>query len=179
MARRKKELLFLAVLMLLLVTTVTAALANEREVSPATVVGITHMSIPLTEFGIDVEGNADMDELSYAIRRNGNGALFGHYFYQVSFLGTTNSYSGEVVCLKVEGDRAWIGATVDESTNPDRVGSYSWWQVKDNQDSADAPRSTFVGFGTLAETIAYCEGPDPNLIFDVQRGNIRVNSVGD
>lgn len=179
MAKRNKQRLLLAVLLLALLTTVSAALANDREVTPATVVGITHMSIPLIEFGIDVEGNADMDELSYAFRRSGDGSLSGHYFYQVSFLGSTNSYSGEIVCLKVEEDRAWIGATVDESTNPDRVGTYSWWQVKDNQDNDDAPRSTFLGFGTLEETIDYCEGPDPNFIFDVQRGNIRVNSVGD
>ncbi len=179
MARRMKELLLLAVLLLASLLMVTAVLANDREVEPATVVGITHMSIPLTEFGFDLEGNADMDELSYAIRRQGNGTLSGHYFYQVSFLGSTNSYSGEVVCLKVDGDRAWIGATVDESTNPDRVGSYSWWQIKDNQDNDNPPRSTFVGFGTLEETIAYCEGPDPNFIFDVQRGNIRVNSLSD
>jgi hypothetical protein len=178
MARRKKKLLLLAVLVLALFTTVSAALANDREATPAIVVGVTHMSIPLTEFGIEQEGNADMDELSYAFRRQSNGSLSGHYFYQVSFLGSTNSYSGEIVCLKVDGDRAWIGATVDESTNPDRVGSYSWWQVKDNQDSDAAPRSTFLGFGTLEETIDYCEGPDPNLIFDVQRGNIRVNSLG-
>lgn len=179
MKKRKKRLFVLAVLFLGLLTTVTAALANERQATPATVVGITYTSVPLTEFGLDLEGNADMDELSYAIRQNANGSLSGSYFYQVSFLGSTNSYSGEVVCLKVDGDRAWIGATVDESTNPDRLGTYSWWQVKSNQDNPDAPRSTFVGFGTLEETIAYCEGPEPNFIFDMLRGNIRVNSVGD
>ena len=179
MARRKKELLLLAVLLLALLTTVSVVWANDRAAVPATVVGITHMSIPLTEFGLDLEGNADMDELSYAFRRNSNGSLSGHYFYQLTLLGTTNSYSGEIVCLKVDGDRAWIGTTVDESTNPGSIGTYSWWQVKDNQDSDDAPRSTFLGFGTLEETIAYCEGPDPNFIFDIHRGNIRVNSLND
>lgn len=179
MARRKKELLLLAVLFLALLTTVSAALANDRETAPATVVGITHMSIPLTEFGLDLEGNADMDELRYAFRRHGNGSLSGHYFYQLTLLGTTTSYSGEIVCLKVDDDRAWIGATVDESTDPDSIGTYSWWQVEDNQDSNDAPRSTFLGFGTLEETIEYCEGPEPNFIFDIHRGNIRVNFLSD
>ncbi|WP_420627948.1 hypothetical protein [Candidatus Leptofilum sp.] len=177
MAKRKKGIVALVVLLLVTLTMVSTVMANGRAAVPATVVGVTSMSIPLTEFGLDLEGNADMDELSYAIRRRGDGSLSGHYFYQVSFLGTTNSYSGEVVCLKVEGDRAWVGATVDESTNPDRLGTYSWWQVKDNQDNSSASRSTFVGFGTLEETIDYCEGPDPNFIFDVQRGNIRVNSL--
>ena len=169
--------LLLAALLFGMLLSVTAVSANDREVTPASVIGITSMSIPLTEFGLDLEGNADMDELSYQIRQNGDGSLTGDYYYQVSFLGSTNSYSGEVICMKVDGDRAWIGATVDESTNPDRLGTYSWWQVKDNHATGDAHRSTFVGFGTLEETYAYCEGPAANFIFDVQRGNVRVNSL--
>jgi len=38
-------------------------------------------------------------------------------------------------------------------------------------------RTTFIGFGTMEQTLAYCAGePDPHFIFDVQLGGVRVES---
>ena len=35
----------------------------------------------------------------------------------------------------------------------------------------------FAGFGTLAQTQAYCDmAPDPHFIFDVQLGGVRVSA---
>jgi len=39
-------------------------------------------------------------------------------------------------------------------------------------------RTTFVGIGTIAQTLAYCsDAPAPHFIFDVQRGGVQVDDL--
>jgi len=173
---KKRMILLLAAMttLLLLASASLVAADASRNRTVAVVNGRTQMSVPLSEFGLDLEGNADMDKLFYQAQLKADGSVSGHYFYQITLLGTTTTYSGRMYCLKVDGNRAWIGATVDKSSNPDRVGLYSWWQVEDNARNSADDRSTFVGFGTEQETIDYCEGPAPNFIFEIDRGNVAV-----
>ena len=140
------------------------------------VTGSSHMTVPLSVFDPSLEGDAEMRTLSYNALRHANGDVKGQYQYYVAVQGVADTVHGTVICFKVEGNRAWIGATVDKTTDPTIVGLYSWWQVEDNGQGAKAPadRTTFLGFGTLAQTIEYCEGPDPNFIFDIDHGNIQV-----
>jgi hypothetical protein len=140
------------------------------------VTGSTRMTVPLSVFNPDLEGDAEMRTLSYNALRHGNGNVSGQYQYYVAVQGDADTVHGSVICFKVEGNRAWIGATVDHTSDPTIVGLFSWWQVEDNGQGAQAQpdRTTFLGFGTLAETIDYCEGPDPNFIFDIDHGNIQV-----
>jgi hypothetical protein len=54
----------------------------------------------------------------------------------------------------------------------------AWWQVADNgtgRHPVIPGQTTFVGIGTMAQTIAYCNGqPAPHFIFDVQLGGVSV-----
>ena len=140
------------------------------------VTGSSHMTVPLSVFNPRLEGDAEMRTLSYNALRHADGHVSGQYQYYVAVQGVADTVHGSVVCFKVEGNRAWIGATVDNTTDPTIEGLFSWWQVQDNGQGAQASadRTTFLGFGTLAVTIAYCEGPDPNFIFDIDHGNIQV-----
>ena len=120
-----------------------------------------------------------MQELTYHFREEADGRLHGEYVYRLRVRDDFTSYAGTIFCLKVDGDRAWIGATVDETDNPAREGQYAWWQIADNgHGGPNSPdMTTFLGFGSLEATIAYCEGPDPNFIFQIQGGNITVNEL--
>lgn len=143
------------------------------------VTGSSHMTVPLSVFVPGLEGDAEMRTLSYNARRHADGSVSGQYEYQLVVQGVHDSYHGTIICFKVEDNRAWIGATVDTTSDPTVEGLYSWWQVEDNgQSSGDSPdRSTFLGFGTLAETIEYCEGPAPNFIFDIDHGDLQVRDA--
>lgn len=140
------------------------------------VTGSSRMTVPLSVFDPSLQGDAEMRTLSYNALRHADGDVSGQYQYYVAVQGVADTVHGSVICFKVEGNRAWIGATVDHTTDPTVEGLFSWWQVQDNGQGAQASpdRTTFLGFGTLAETIAYCEGPDPNFIFDIDHGNIQV-----
>lgn len=139
--------------------------------------GNTRMTVPLSVFNPDLEGDAEMRRLHYQMKKRADGTVTGRYDYELAVQGNVSTASGDVICFKVDGNRAWIGVTVDESSNPDQVGQYAWWQVADNSGSGagQADRSTFLGFGSLQATIDYCEGPAPRFIFDIDQGNVSVN----
>lgn len=138
--------------------------------------GNTRLTVPLSVFNPDLEGDAEMLRLRYRMKKRADGSVSGNYHYKLAVQGNLTTASGEVICFKVEGNRAWIGTTVDESNNPDLIGQYGWWQVADNSGSGpgQADRTTFLGFGSLQETLDYCEGPAPRFIFDIDRGNVSV-----
>lgn len=171
------------------VTVLLAAFAFVLGAAPAladgngiveSVTGSSRMTVPLSVFDPSLEGDAEMRTLSYNALRHANGDVSGQYQYYVAVQGDADTVHGTIICFKVEGNRAWIGATVDQTTDPTVEGLFSWWQVEDNGQGAlsQADRTTFLGFGTLAETIAYCEGPEPNFIFEIDHGNIQVRDDG-
>lgn len=143
------------------------------------VTGSTHMTVPFSEFVPGAEGEVVMRTLSYNALRHADGSVSGQYEYQVDVLGDDSAVHGSIICFKAQGNRAWIGATVDHTDDPTVEGLFSWWQVEDNGQGANsAPdKTTFLGFGTLQETLDYCEGPEPNFIFDIDHGNVQVRAA--
>lgn len=166
----KRLILLLGGLAALLLT-ITAVYADGGVVER--VRGRTFMVVPLSEFNPDLEGEAIMHDLDYEAYKLADGTVGGHYSYTLEVFGRVDEISGSVICLKTDGNRAWIGTNVEETNNPDREGVYGWWQVEDNGFAND--RTTFLGFGSLEATIEYCEGPDPNFIFSVDRGDVKVD----
>lgn len=137
--------------------------------------GNTRMTVPLSVFNPNLEGDAEMRRLHYQMQKRDDGSVSGRYEYDLAVQGNVTTADGEIICFKAEDNRAWIGATVENSSNPNLIGQYSWWQVADNSGSGGlADRTTFLGFGTLQETLNYCEGPAPNFIFDIDQGNVSV-----
>ena len=136
--------------------------------------GHTRMTVPLSVFNPDLEGDAEMRRLHYHMNKRADGTVTGQYDYELAVQGIVDTAAGSIICFKAEGNRAWVGATVDESSDPTLVGQYSWWQVADNSGSGQADRTTFLGFGSLQATLDYCEGPAPNFIFDIDEGNVLV-----
>ena len=140
----------------------------------ARVYGHTYVLLGPSVFGVTVQ----QDPLSYHVVKLTDGTVHGRWRYDYWQSGQQTTFSGPVTCMSVSGNRAWIGGPVTASSDPTQVGMSAWWQVADNgagRHPVVPDQTTFVGFGTMAQTIAYCDGePAPHFIFDVQLGGIRV-----
>ena len=83
--------------------------------------------------------------------------------------------------MPVSASRAWIGGPITDSGDPTQLGTGAWWQMADNG-TGPRPvipdRTTFVGIGTMSQTIACCnDEPYPYYIFDVQLGGLSVKDL--
>ena len=144
---------------------------NAPEIS---VTGSVHFTNP------DFFGNpVEVRTLTFNARKNADGEVSGHFEYQQVFLGNTFKFRGEMTCLTVIGNRAWLGALILDATNPARIGQFGWWQVTDNGEGADddADLGGLVGLGTEARNEAYCANhPDdiPQVGPVPARGNVQI-----
>jgi hypothetical protein len=95
---------------------------------------------------------------------------------------------GDVICLQIVGNRAWMGGRIRHSSDPTRAraGTESFWRLADNGEGRGAPPDqTSLMFVNQPSGSAelYCRAmpPAPPLI-QVQMGNIQVRDkaqVGD
>jgi hypothetical protein len=156
------------------VASAAAAPARHGDPAAAHVDGLTYVLLGPSVFGVTVQ----QDPLAYHAAAVADGSARGWWHYDLWQAGQETTFSGPVTCLSVSGNRAWIGGTVAASSDPTQVGLGAWWQVADNgtgRHPVIPDRTTFVGLGTLAQTIAYCNNkPDPHFIFDVQLGGLSV-----
>ena len=158
----------------------TTAQHGSGAADAARVNGRTYVLLGPSVFGVTVQ----QDPLAYEATRSAGGAVRGQWQYDYWQAGVETTFSGPVTCMSVSGNRAWLGGPVTASSDPTQVGMGAWWQVADNgtgRHPVIPDQTTFVGFGTMAQTIAYCNGePAPHFIFDVQLGGLRVedNSGG-
>lgn len=140
----------------------------------ARVAGDTYVLLGPDVFGVTVQ----QDPLAYEATEFADGTARGHWRYDYWEAGQETTFSGPVTCMSVSGNRAWIGGPITESSDPTQVGMGAWWQVADNgtgRHPVIPDRTTFVGIGTMAQTLAYCANePAPHFIFDVQLGGLRV-----
>jgi hypothetical protein len=158
----------------------SAATRSARPASDPTVVaqvdGDTYVLLGPSVFGATVQ----QDPLAYSAFELADGTVHGRWRYYLWQAGQETTYSGAVTCMSVSGSHAWLGGPITESSDPSAVGTGAWWQVADNgtgRHPVTPDQTTFVGMGTMAQTLAYCASqPAPHFIFDVQLGGVRVES---
>jgi hypothetical protein len=143
----------------------------------ARVEGRTHVLLGPATFGVTVQ----QDPLAYEAVRLSDGTVRGHWRYDYYEAGAHTVVSGPVTCLAVQGNRAWVGGTIQSSSDPTSVGMGAWWQVADlgsGRHPVVPDQTTFAGIGSLADTQAYCDtAPAPKHIFDVQSGWVIVQDL--
>ena len=150
---------------------VSLATGNAPELS---VTGSVHFTNP-NFFGNPVE----VRTISFNARKNGDGVVSGRFEYHQVFLGNTFKFTGEMTCLTVRGNRAWLGARILDATNPARIGQFGWWQVTDNGEGAndEADLGGLVGLGSEERNESYC-ADQPDDISAVgpfpARGNVQI-----
>ncbi|MFN2563920.1 MAG: hypothetical protein ABR499_02755 [Gemmatimonadaceae bacterium] len=90
---------------------------------------------------------------------------------------------GEVVCLQVVGNRAWMGGVIRQTSDPTRAqaGTETGWRVADNGEGRAAPPDqTSLMFVNQPPGFAqsYCRGMSPTPMNPVEKGNIQVRDKG-
>jgi hypothetical protein len=158
-----------------------AATASVTQHAGASVVasvdGRSYVLLGPSVFGVTVQ----QDPLAYHATRFADGTVRGTWHYDYWEAGQQTTFSGDVTCMTVSGDRAWIGGPITESSDPTQIGMGAWWQVADNgtgRHPVIPDRTTFVGIGTMAQTLAYCaDAPAPRFIFDIQLGGVQVEDL--
>src|SRR6266849_2301766 len=140
----------------------------------ASVDGSTYVLLGPSVFGVTVQ----QDPLAYRAIELADGTVHGQWRYDLWQAGQETTFSGNVTCMTVSGNRAWVGGPITESSDPTQIGMGAWWQGADNgtgRHPVVPDRTTFVGMGTIAQTLAYCAtAPAPHFIFDVQLGGVQV-----
>ena len=156
-----------------------ASPARHRAGTPvaARVAGDTYVLLGPDVFGVTVQ----QDPLAYTATKFADGSVRGRWKYDYWEAGVQTTFSGPVTCMSVSGNRAWIGGPITGSSDPTQVGMGAWWQVADDgagRHPVLPDRTTFVGIGTMAQTLAYCAAePAPHFIFDVQLGGLQVKDA--
>ena len=120
----------------------------------------------------------ELQNFGFNAKTKPGGTADGWYTYREVDDGVPFDAKGPVTCLTVIGNDAWIGGTIDDSSDPTVVGSGSWWHVTDNGEGANAPAdiTTFLGIGTAAQTQAFCDQHPPyKHPFPIDGGNIQVS----
>jgi hypothetical protein len=158
-------------------TAVAAQPARGGRDVQAQVDGRTYVLLGPSVFGVTVQ----QDPLEYHAALFADGTVRGTWRYDYWEAGQETTFSGQVTCLSVSSNRAWVGGPITESSDPTQVGKGAWWQVADNGEGrhpVTPDRTTFVGIGTMTQTTDYCAAePDPRFIFDVQLGGVSVENL--
>lgn len=125
-------------------------------------------------FGLDT---LVLREFGFTARLKSDGNADGWFDFRDVEDGVPFTAGGEVTCLTVIGNDAWIGATITKSNEPTFVGLGGWWHVTDNGQGAGSPPdiTTFLGVGSLEATAAFCaDHPPYRFPFPIDGGDIQV-----
>jgi hypothetical protein len=125
-------------------------------------------------FGLDT---LVLQEFGFAARLQSDGSADGRFDYRDVEDGIPFTAGGEVTCLTVIGNDAWIGGAISKSNEPAFIGLGGWWHVTDNGQGAGSPPdvTTFLGVGSLEDTAAFCANhPAYRFPFPIDGGDIQV-----
>lgn len=109
-----------------------AALFERSASAPMNIVSIGGR-LPLGELGFPDEWYA------MTAQKDANGEVSGHI--NVRRLDGTTSFTGDVTCLQVQGNMAWIGVHITQSTATSGAfseGGNFWFRAQDNGEGANA-----------------------------------------
>jgi hypothetical protein len=152
----------------------TGAAAYGHGATAASAGGASHLTLH-DVFGLQT---LELKSFTFEAKLGTDGSVTGHYDYRDVEDGVPFDASGPVTCLVVHGNHAWLGGTITASNDPTYVGQYSWFQVLDNGEGANAPSdiTTLLGASDVPGTAqAYCDAaPNPRFPWPVQDGNIQV-----
>lgn len=106
-----------------------------------------------------------------------DGSVRGSFQYQFNGNGNSRVFV-EVTCMRVIGNRAWLGGVVKHSNNPAQIGLESATAVEDNgEGGSDAPDEislAFVPNATPGLAQAQCDNPTLNPSLPLDGGNVQV-----
>lgn len=103
------------------------------------------------------------------------GAVKGNY--QVNNRAQDRRSRGDVICVGVFGNRAWVGMEVTSSTDPALVGQFGVVEAEDNGEGGATPdRMSLITFYSRPIIENFCRGAYPGFLAlsPLEGGNLQV-----
>jgi hypothetical protein len=119
----------------------------------------------------------EVKTFTFDAKQRSDGTSDGHWHYKDVEDGVTWNVDGPVTCTTIVGNHAWVGGTIEHSSDPSYTGLDMWFQVIDNGEGHNAPPdiTTLIGVGVAGQAQAYCNAANPpRFPWPVEHGNIQV-----
>ena len=122
----------------------------------------------------------DVYPFTFNVRTRPDGSATGRYSYRQVRDGVELIVSGPLTCGTIEGNQAWVGGIIEQSTRASLIGLDMWFQVQDNDrfliGDGGLELSSTVGAGGPGTARAYCDAaPQVLFPFFVDRGGLFVS----
>ena len=126
--------------------------------------------------------NFEIQPFTFNVRIYADGSVDGRFNYTQVRDGVALSASGSLDCAVIQGNQAWVGGVIEDSSRANLVGLDMWFQVQDNGEpgSDETPdMSSTLGAGGPGTGDAYCANHPAVLFpFFLQAGNVQVRPAG-
>ncbi len=162
---------------MLLVFVATIAFGATATASAGGGAGLAGGASQLTVHNVFGLQTLELQRFVFLATAGPNGGAHGFFSYREIDDGAPFDAAGPITCMTVIGKDAWLGATIQQSSDPSYVGQGGWWHVTDNGVGPFGSRdiTTFLGTGTLQQTSDYCATHPPyKHPFPIDRGDILV-----
>ena len=123
-----------------------------------------------------IEPGADSNYSFIATSNDDGTNVSGEYTDVMKFRGKTYNVHGKITCLKVSGNKAWIGGIINKGIPDTRYlpGKHFVTAVVDNGDSANDPPDQ-ISF-TFQANLSHCENQNPNFpLLNMSDGQVKIH----
>lgn len=123
----------------------------------------------------------DIRPFTFNVRIYADGSVRGRFNYtQVRDGGAPLTVKGSLDCAVIEGNQAWVGGVIEESSRESLVGLDMWFQVQDHGEGSASPdMSSTIGAGGPGTGEQYCvDHPPVRFPFFLDTGNLQVRPAG-
>jgi hypothetical protein len=122
----------------------------------------------------------ELRTFSFSAVKRGTGTVTGQFELFARSAGVR--VHGDVICLQVVGNRAWMGGVIRQTSDPARAraGTETAWRVGDNGEGRAAPpdqTSLMLVNQPPGFAQSYCRALAPTPMTQIEKGNIQVRSA--
>ena len=124
----------------------------------------------------------EIQPFTFNVRIYADGSADGRFNYTQVRDGNPLTVKGSLDCAFIQGNQAWVGGVIEQSSRASLVGLDMWFQVQDNgEPGADETpdMSSTVGAGGPGTAEQYCvDHPAVLFPFFLGGGNLQVRPTG-
>lgn len=120
----------------------------------------------------------EIQPFTFNVRIYADGSVDGHFNYTQVRDGVELTVKGSLDCAVIQGNQAWVGGVIEQSSRESLLGLDMWFQVQDNGEpgsDATPDMSSTIGAGAPGTGEQYCiDHPPVRFPFFVEAGNLQV-----
>jgi hypothetical protein len=124
----------------------------------------------------------EIQPFTFNVRIHADGSVDGRFNYTQVRDGVALTVKGSLDCAVIQGNQAWVGGVIEQSSRESLLGLDMWFQVQDNGEpgSDETPdMSSTIGAGGPGTGEQYCvDHPPVRFPFFLDAGNLQVRPAG-